>query len=87
VLKMTVRIELSEIFYEFHKAQGHLVDLLGGSDFILREADFLKVHYLVILQDAWLEHYRIKVLDNDLSWDVLEFVDEKQYTYFLLKWS
>jgi len=84
---MTVQVALPEISQEFHKAHKHLIKKIGGADFIVRKSEFLKIHHLDVLRDAWIENYNIKIVENDKGWSGLEFVDEKQYTYFLLKWS
>jgi hypothetical protein len=84
---MTVQVPLIEVTREFHKAHEQLVTIVGGADLVMRKSEFLKIHHLNIMRDAWKEHYNIKIIESNLTWLGLEFIDEKQYTCFLIKWS
>ena len=84
---MTYVVHIRDLDDLFHRANQEIITKLGGTSLIIRKSDFLKVDHLNILAQGWLDHYNIKILKDNKDWKSLEFLNEKHYTHFLLRWG
>lgn len=81
---MTYTVSVSKIDIEFHRAHSALVNALGGAHTVLALAEFAGVSHWKVLQSEWVTAYHISPSED---WKTLEFSSEKQYTFFMLRWS
>ena len=83
---MTFTVEYTDCEVQFNNCHVALVESLGGAQHLAKQN---LNNYFDVLAHNWKKKYNITLWSDEdyVQFKYLDFLSEKQYTMFILKWS
>lgn len=83
-----IEVPIANAIKPFHRAHQAVLDELGGTDKIIKEAHSKGRSHYRILEEAWKKVHDVDIdLGRNGQWRYLRFKDEDEYLLWVLRWS